>query len=474
MKRVLIIIVALFAVLGVESAVAQSRNSYFMEGSYFRNDLNPALVPTRGYVALPAMSGLGLNVSSNFLSVDNFVYQRDGELVTALHGSVTADEFLGKLPEQGKLTMDLKTNILGVGFYAKRMFWNFGLNANVSADMAMSMDIFKAVKSLGNGVYNLGNTALEANAYMDAYVGTSFNVHPNVSIGVKAKFLLGVATLDGQFSKLEANVTPDAVNAQMSGTWRANGIFIDNSSVKGGNELPLGEVMKMDPSYMLSNIKNFGFAMDVGAEARFLDDHLKVSAAITDVGFIKWAPNTHIAGTLDGEFYFNGVNLETSEMDMGSDFELLVTEGAENKGYVSMINFAVNAGVEYNILKNRIAFGLLSHTKFCNSMAYSELTASVNFRPLNWISATISHTFLNHNKFGILGFALNIHPRVINIYAGLDFIDTRWVKGPTLGGMQPPLPRYAKSVNAYVGIGFNFARPKFMRVDKTKKNRDRD
>ncbi len=469
MKKIVVIIVAAFTLLGLHSASAQSRTSYFMEGSYFRNDLNPALVPTRGYVALPAMSGFGLNATNNFISVDNFVYQRDGELVTALHSSVTADEFLKKLPAQGKLTTDLKTNLFSVGFYVKKSFWNFGINANVSADAAMSMDVFKALKTLGNGVYDLGNTAIEANAYMDAFVGTSFRVHRNVNVGVKAKFLVGVATLDGQFSKLNANVTPDAVDATMQGTWRANGIFIDNSQVKAGNELPINEVMRTDLSYMLNNLNNFGFAVDLGAEVRLLGDHLKISAAVTDLGFIKWGGKTQISGRLDGEFNFAGMNLETSEMNTSGDFNLMVDEGATSKGYTTMLNFALNVGAEYNILKNRIAFGLLSHTKFCGSMTYSELTASVNFRPLNWITATFSHTFLNNNRLGVLGFALNIHPRALNIYAGLDFIDTSWVKGPTIKGVQPPLPRYQKSLNAYVGLGFNFGRPKFIRAEKAKK-----
>ena len=90
----------------------------------------------------------------------------------------------------------------------------------------------------------------------------------------------------------------------------------------------------------------------------------------------------------------------------------------------------------------------------------------MNFRPTNWLSATFSHTFMNKNRPGIFGFVLNIHPRVINIYAGLDFIGTRWVNGPTIGGTQIPLPRYMKSMNAYVGVGFNFTRPKFMREVK--------
>ena len=59
MKRLVSIIAVVVLALSATGALAQSRTSYFMEGSYFRTDLNPALAPTRGYVALPAMSGVG-------------------------------------------------------------------------------------------------------------------------------------------------------------------------------------------------------------------------------------------------------------------------------------------------------------------------------------------------------------------------------------------------------------------------------
>ena len=445
--------------MGVGGASAQSRSSYFMEGSYFRNDLNPALAPTRGYVAIPGVGGLGFNLTTNFLSIDNYIFQRDNELVTALHGKVTADEFLGKLPSVGKMSMDLKTKLVSAGFYAKKMYWTFGVNTNVSVDMAMSTDLFKAVKSLGNGVFDLGDTAFDATTYMDVFVGTSFPVHEHVNVGVKAKFLVGLISMDAQFNQLSANVAPDAVSAAIDGTWRANCFILDNSNIRAGESLDFENLINPDINYMLGNFKNFGVAFDLGAEGRFLNDQLKVSAAINDLGFIKWGGRSHIAGELNGDFAFKGVNFAAAEMDAEGSFGMGMKDASETTGYVSMVNFAVNAGVEYNILRNHIAFGLLSHTKFCNTMAYSELVASVNFRPTNWLSATVTQTFLNKQKLGVLGFALNVHPCAINIFAGVDFIDTSWVSGP--GSI--PLPRYMKSVNAYIGVGFNMARPKFMR-----------
>ena len=464
MRRIIILFVAALTLVGVGSASAQSRNSYFMEGSYFRNDLNPALAPTRGYLALPGMSGVGLNLSTNFLSIDNFLYQRNGQTVTALHGDVAASEFLGKLPEQGQLALDTKVNLLGVGFWAKKMYWTFGLNANVSADMALSTDVFKVLKSLGNGTYDLGNTALQANAYLDAYLGTSFRVHRNVSIGVKAKFLVGVATVDAQFDELKANVLPDGVNANMLGTLRANGIMLDNSAVVAGEQIPFGELFKVnDVNYLLNNAKNYGVALDLGTEVRLLNDHLKISAAVTDFGFIKWTAKQYVEGSVNGNFGFEGVNLESPEVESLGKFEMVASDVNADKKYMSHLNFSVNAGIEYNFLRNHFALGLLSHTKFCETMTYSELTASLNIRPTNWITATVSHTFLNENRPGVFGAALNIHPAALNIFVGMDYIDPNLVLGPKVGNTTILLPRYQKSINLYAGVGFNFGRPKFMR-----------
>jgi hypothetical protein len=50
---------------------------------------------------------------------------------------------------------------------------------------------------------------------------------------------------------------------------------------------------------------------------------------------------------------------------------------------------------------------------------------------------------------------------VLNIFIGADFIDTQYGKYGEI-----PIPRYQNSVNLYVGVGFNFARPKFMREEQ--------
>lgn len=468
MKKILYTIIAIAAIFVAQSAVAQSRTSYHMEGSYFRNELNPALAPTRGYIALPGMSGVGVNVGTNWLSVDNFIYERDGGLVTALHGSVGADEFLGRLPENMNLNIRENVNILGVGFYAGKMYWTFGVNQRLSADLTLSKDLFRAVKTLGNGVYDMGNAKLTATGYLDTYLGTSFRVGEHVSIGIKAKFLVGLANANASFSQLSLNVGEDKVDGVLHGDWYGNAICFDNRVAEGIAEPTFEDFIPIDhPFAMFQNVNSFGAAIDLGTEVRLLNDHLKISAAVTDLGFIKWQPQSYLNGEIDGNFYFNGFNLSTGEAETGAE---IVTDNlvmpSNPTAYTTRLNFNINAGVEYNFLRNHFALGVLSHTEFFNSTYLTELTASLNIRPTNWITLTASHTFFNNNRPGVFGAAINIHPRVFNIYVAADFIDPNLVVGPeieALRGKNLLLPRYAKGVNIYAGVGFNFARPKHIR-----------
>jgi hypothetical protein len=87
-------------------------------------------------------------------------------------------------------------------------------------------------------------------------------------------------------------------------------------------------------------------------------------------------------------------------------------------------------------------------------------------RPTNWITLTASHTLLNGNRPGIFGAAINVHPAGINIFAGMDFIAFRYESindnALSIIGIPAPIvgPRNGTSMNIYMGIGFNLARPK--------------
>ena len=476
MKKIAILFIAAFALLGVNTANAQSRTSYFMEGSYFRSEFNPALVPTRGYFMIPVASGFNLNLGTNFLSFDNFIYKRGDQYVTALHSSVTTDELRKQLPKSLKGNVGTNINLFGLGFYTKKIFWSVGANMRMDNNFAISPDLIIAAKSLGNGTYSLGSTSVSSNSYLETYVGTSFPLSDWLTVGVKGKILVGLANVSAELNN-RLDIYEDRVALQIDGSWRANCPVIDNRSLANGGDIDVAKLINYDIAYLQQNLMNLGAAIDLGAEMRFLNNHLKVSAAITDLGFIKWGATSHLAGQASGGFEFTGVTIGADGVDTdeiirptgdGSGFltgdDAIQRDGY--KGYADRLSYSVNLGAEYNILKNKIAFGLFSQTKVLNTSTYTELTASVNLRPTNWVSATVSHTLLNGNGPGVYGAAINFHPVLLNIYLGVDFIDSNYIGLGEVFGQNLYIPRTAKSLNLYAGVALNFGRPKHLKANK--------
>ena len=71
---------AFLATLLLASGVAaQNPTAYFMEGTTFRSQFNPAFAPLRGYVNIPGLGGIDINASGN-LAVDKLLYPRNGIL----------------------------------------------------------------------------------------------------------------------------------------------------------------------------------------------------------------------------------------------------------------------------------------------------------------------------------------------------------------------------------------------------------
>lgn len=463
MKRYIIALLAAVGVCG--GAAAQIKTAYFMEGSYFRTDMNPALAPTRGYIQMPALGGIGISMNNNFISVDNFLYKRDGKVVTFLNGGISTDEFLKKIPNTGKFDFDTQVNILGFGGHTKKFFWNAGINVRANAELAMKKDMFRALKTLGSGRYDLTGTGIAAQSYLEAYVGFAIPVKEYITVGFRVKGLVGAANAKGDITSMYAEVTDEAVRAELAGSIRANSPIL-RSDYEVGSKFKPKDLILDDMKDIAKNIKSGGVAVDLGVEVRLLDDRLRISGAVTDLGFICWHGNSTANLDANGFFNYEGVDFDKGETISDSKFDFITAQPTGK--YTSRLNCALNLGVEYNILNNHIAFGLLSHSKFCQTFSYTELTASVNFRLGRWFTTTVSHTFLNRNKLGIFGFALNMHPAGLNLFIGADYIGCSYAKYNNA-----PIPKTMKSANVYFGLGFNLGKAKYMKSmqPKPKKNR---
>lgn len=453
-KRFICGALLLIAMMFAESASAQLKTSYFMEGSYFRTDMNPALAPTRGYIALPLLSGLTGGVYSNYNSYENMYYESDGTYIGALNSSVPANEFLSKLPNKCVHSLDVNLSLFKLGFYTlNSTFINVGANMRVNYNSVMPKEYFRMLKGEYENSINIDNMSADLSQYLETYAGTAIRLGENITVGARFKFLIGLQNGVLNVNKLSVNNNSYSIHGDL----KMNSFMYDSTQYNGDPD----SIIAMGDSFatMKNNLHSFGSAIDVGAEVSLFEKKLKLSAAITDLGFITWSSKSQLRGSIDCD----------ANEDMGIE-ELLNMEVVNMpdklSDYATRLTTNVNMGAEYNFFGNHFAVGLLSHTRLYRNAVATELTTSFNVRPTNWMTVTASHTFFNGNTPGIYGAAVNIHPRAINIFFGMDYIssskNTTDFEPTTMSEIDSMLSPKATSYNFYIGVGFNFGRPDFL------------
>ena len=497
MKNIKRIFLAVVVMMAATSASAQLKTSYFMEGSTYRYDMNPALTPQRGYIKIPALNMFSVNVDNNMLSINRFLYQKNGQTVTFLHKDVSEKEFLSKFKKNSHIGVDVNVPLLGFGDYGKRVFWSFDLGLRAIGGITAPRDVFRFIKTLGTDNYEIGNLRADANGYLQASLGFAFPIGEHVMVGLKVKGLLGLIHANANIDQASLNISEDKITASAHGYVEAGvaGVDIsalkkagDNFSIKisdddsGSDFSELTDKVHFDPKSMLKTINNGGAAIDLGVEVNLLNDQLHLSAAVVDLGWV-WYKNSARFNTNDINLEWTGVN--ASKLINGEPFDI----SKELKGNYSEITFTtqnsnkissrlatqLNVGAEYGFLNNKISLGLLSHTKFYESHTYSELTASLNLRGGNWFSTSFSYSLLNNN-YSSLGFALNFHPKGFNFFIGTDYIPLLYAKTPRIGSDEgfaiTKLPVDNFGLSLYAGISFSLHEARFGIESKSKESKE--
>ena len=128
----------------------------------YRYRLNPALINDYGYFSFPVLGNVAIGVNSN-MALSKFLYPRGNELVTGLHPSIPADEFLGGLKNKNNLDLDIDMTLLSFGFFAFNGFNTFDISLKSQTSIYLPKDLFTFLKTgQGDGgpaEYDFGNIA---------------------------------------------------------------------------------------------------------------------------------------------------------------------------------------------------------------------------------------------------------------------------------------------------------------------------
>lgn len=462
------------------------RTSYFMEGTHYRQQLNPALMPTKGYFNLPVVGALNVTANSTSLGYQDII-----DIIDNGNDFYKSSDFMGRLKDNNNLNVNFNTEILSAGWYKGQNFWtvNVGLRMDIGAKITKSMfsflnEVDELENNWNNNEYNIGGQQLNINAFTEIGVGYARALNNRLTVGGKVKALLGIGNMElkinnaymkanlptearlqqfkemqitdmGQVNALKSEISKYAADLNVSATLESSFKGLNLKKEEGQDYISEFEFESKD-----MGIAGYGFGIDLGASYKLMDN-LTVSASILDLGFISWSKGSTKYATagnrieLDGKTYVdelskattiaeaqaivnNFSNLSTDYLDRvgGGDvlnYDMLqLTENNEGKSRKSSLASTLVFGAEYGLFNNKLAFGVLSTTRFVQPKSLTELTLSANYRPKSWFNVALSYSAIQSagKSFGL---GLKLGP----VFVGTDYMF---------------LGKNSKSVNGFVGI----------------------
>ena len=469
------------------------RTSYFMEGTHYRQQLNPALTPTKGYFNLPVIGAVNATVGSTSLGYQDII-----DIIDDGDDFYTKPDFMNRLKDNNKLNVNFSTEILSAGWYKGKNFWSFniGLRTDIGANLTKNMFTFlnemeTVEENWRNSNYDISGQQLNINAYTEIGLGLSRQINSRLTVGARVKALLGIGNMELKLNRvaMSANLPSDQQINQWSSesywnsmtpsqaaqaaqelkdkfnNYHANlTVGAELKSSFKGLELQEEEgkdyVTDFDFDSGKLGIAGYGFGIDLGASYKILDN-LTVSASVLDLGFISWSKSsTKIASAnpdpidIKGSTYTRMINVNDPQTVMNAvnqlqtdaqgymdrvtngdvlDYDMLQLEvGDAKESRKSRLASTLVLGAEYGFFNNKLAVGVLSTTRFVQPDALTELTFSANYRPKSWFNVALSYSAIQSagKSFGL---GLKLGP----LFVGTDYMF---------------LGKNSNSVNGFVGV----------------------
>ena len=269
--------------------------------------LNPAATPDYGFIRIGELN----NATRNNVGAASFIFPSGDKLVTGLHSSISADQFLGGLKPVNSLYSDLNYNLVTYGWKGRTAgFHTVYVGARANYGLSVPKEIFQLMKTgTAQSPYDLSSLKAFGNVYGEIAYGYSLPLGDNLSLGARVKLLVGFNSADVAVRRMNLTTTEDQYNLDLDAdidlTNRSKKIGVDDNGYldytsftgKGKLGLPTGA----------------GLAADFGVVWKPFDG-FTLSASALDLGGILWYYGN--AGTSNGTFTFEGLkDLSTDEMD---------------------------------------------------------------------------------------------------------------------------------------------------------------
>lgn len=434
------------ALLPMLMAAQFLRTTYFMEGTQYRMQLNPALVPDRGFVNLPFIGMINAGVRSNALNATDMAdLLRNGDN----DDYYATDKFYGKLKDENKASMNISTDLVHAGWWHGESFFSFNVGFKVDGNVYVPRELFtflRDLKGMNSNDYShyyrdLSNEELNINAFTEVGFGYTRIINNRVSIGGRVKALLGQGNL--KLRVKDAAVKTNLVGLDPDYNWstgdptevlNATGTASIQATADLESSFEGLELVTNDEGYIekakfkMGNmgVAGVGASLDFGVAVK-ASDRLTLSAAITDLGFIRWSKgSTTVAHANTEALQYDSENpgdlsrfsgIVNSGESVNLHFLRLMPEEQTTSARKTNLASTVALGCEYMVVPDKLRLGALYTNRFTAPDNENELTISVNVHPSSLLDFSVSFSPILSGG-GSFGLAMKLGP----VFVGTDYL----------------------------------------------------
>lgn len=440
MLRKLSISFVLLTVMLCSSQGQNSRILYFMNLPQSKS-LNPALKPIDSvYIGLPVITGISLGLNNNFVNFSDIIVKgRTDSLITFLHPDYNTADFLNKLKKVNFIEPELTVQMFALGFKAGKGYFSFDVNERMSASASFpksAIELALTGNSSFAGKY-IDLSALRGSAvwYHEAGLGYSRNITPRLRAGIKTKLLFGILSADIRNNSFGIRVNQDYthvfdadIEANISAPVTIDRDQDNNISSVGFNN------DDMKNAVLLKGVKNTGLGVDLGVTYK-LTEKAMLSAAVTDLGFIKWKNNVSTLYTRNN-FEFTGLNmtdvvngtkdLEDAGNELVDSLRTLFNPVETHAPFTTFTPSTLSLAGSYQLTKH-LNLGVLSSTRMTGKQFHQSLTMSANMNLGSILMTSLSYTAANHT-YDNIGAGVALRLAVFQFYVTADRIPLTWNK----------------------------------------------
>lgn len=450
-----------------QSILAQQVNSlYFLEKTPFHTKWNPAMAPSRSGIGVPG-SSIGFSFRSDLAFSDIFYPSADGStLLNVLHPDLPQtdkDAFLENMGTAADFGMSMNMDLFNLGLKMGKMYITLGSSMVSDFGVGMPKDLFKLIMSGPgtSGTLDLKEMNINSMTYLKTGAGLSLKLSDKLSIGGTVNYLMGVSDIRLGFDEFSVNATGSSWDVTTKGNLKVIAPeFIqlkydseDYIDFQRMNEIIDNSYFETLPQDLQNDFMGTlptagtGLSFDFGLTYKPLN-FLTLSAAVLDMGSIKWKQECINQATSDGSFTYSGTDLssDAEETDpTGTLVDMMHLKKVDSpEAYSSSLTTKVNIGAEIGLPSNKLSFGVLSQTGISENGKYQDFMFSANLKPMSLIQTAFTYSLL-HGAMSSFGAAVNVKLLFLNLYVAADYIPLK------------VNPQYIPINNSYFNLqtGFN-------------------